>query len=330
MQASENQSQQLLEKVNKQEQLQVEFTRRMISTETVFILGAGASIPYGFPSGLDLVSKICEPSGDRRYIQFGIDQATAESFITALRQSDQQSVDAFLEHRGNFMLAGKTAIAVQLIQCENHNALFGQTRDWYTNLFARLDGRFEEFAHNRVSFITFNYDRSLEHYLFTALCNKYGKPSEEVANVLRKIPIVHVHGQLGRLPWQEAGAEGVRGYSVDLLPTNVEIARKGIKVISEDMDDSPEFRRARELMEPAKQIFFLGFGYHDVNMRRLKVPLKDKAVLGTCYKMTETEKTVLMIRHRNPQAHMDERLLLGSTGDKIVDFLRNTQRFLEA
>jgi hypothetical protein len=302
----------------------------MITTPTVFILGAGASIPYGFPSGLDLVDMICGPAGDRKYIQFGIDQATAESFITALRQSDQQSVDAFLEHRPKFMQVGKTAIAVHLIQRENHNALFGQQRDWYTNLLTRLDAPFEEFANNRVSFITFNYDRSLEDYLFTALCSKYGKSPEEVANVLRTIPIVHVHGQLGRLPWQEAGAEGVREYSVDLLPTNVDIARKGIKVISEDMDDSPEFRRARELMARAKQIFFLGFGYHDVNMRRLKVPMRDKAVLGTCYKMTETEKTVLMIRHRNPQAHIEERLVLGSTGDKIVDFLRNTQRFLEA
>jgi hypothetical protein len=65
----------------------------MITTPTVFILGAGASIPYGFPSGLDLVDMICGPAGDRKYIQFGVDQATAESFITALRQSDQQSVD---------------------------------------------------------------------------------------------------------------------------------------------------------------------------------------------------------------------------------------------
>jgi hypothetical protein len=69
-------------------------------------------MPYDFPSGFQLVSKICAPSGDRKYIQFGIDQATAEAFITALRQSDQQSVDAFLEHRPEFLDVGKTAIAV--------------------------------------------------------------------------------------------------------------------------------------------------------------------------------------------------------------------------
>jgi len=55
----------------------------------------------------------------------------------------------------------------------------------------------EEFAENRVSFVTFNYDRSVEQFLFTSLKNTFGRPDGNTSQVLQKVPIVHLHGRLG-------------------------------------------------------------------------------------------------------------------------------------
>lgn len=70
------------------------------------------------------------------------------------------------------------------------------------NLFNSLNRPFQEFGENPVSFIRFNYDISVEYYLFNCLKNSYRQTDDEGAKQLRKIPIVHVHGNLGALPWQ--------------------------------------------------------------------------------------------------------------------------------
>jgi hypothetical protein len=233
----------------------------MIKTPTVFILGAGASIPYDFPSGTGLVDLICHPNNVpnnlANYQSNGIDRTIAADFMTQLRESGQQSVDAFLEHREDFKDVGKTAIALHLIRCEDHEVLF-QKRDWYTSLVTRMHAPLAEFSQNKVSFITFNYDRSLEHYLHTTLMRKFGKSYAEVGEVLRQIPFVHVHGQLGFLPWQNASAS-TRIYKAEWTAEAINIAAKGIRVISESVDDSPEYQRAWELMVEGAQNLLLRF-----------------------------------------------------------------------
>ena len=60
----------------------------------------------------------------------------------------------------------------------------------------------EEFHQNDVGFITYNYDRTLEQFMLTALANTYGKDETTCAEILAHIPIIHLHGRLGYLPWQ--------------------------------------------------------------------------------------------------------------------------------
>jgi hypothetical protein len=101
----------------------------LFTTDTVLILGAGASIPYGFPSGADLVIRICA-RGAGAYRAFGIEEQQAAEFIQALRASEQPSVDAFLEHRPNFMHVGMVAIAATLVECEQE-ANLRKPGEWY-------------------------------------------------------------------------------------------------------------------------------------------------------------------------------------------------------
>jgi hypothetical protein len=260
----------------------------------------------------------------------GIESGKAKNFISELRASDQLSVDAFLEYRTEFLDVGKAAIALYLIARENPNALFAEQRDWYTALLTRMseNAPFERFGENNVGFITFNYDRSLEQYLFTVLAARYGKKPGEVGEVLRKIPFIHVHGQLGYLPWQKCGAGEQREYDTERSKTTIDIGAKGIKVISENIDDSPDFLRARELMGNAKQIFLLGFGYHPKNMERLKIPFADgRAVHGTCYGLTEAEKEKIRSANR-PGLDYIPGLQLGRQNHAIAEYLRNETVFL--
>lgn len=302
----------------------------MITKPTVLILGAGASMPYGFPSGQDLLKNIdsklnrrsigSHPSPDWIAILkgFGIAEGDIETFRRDLFYS-RMSVDAFLEHRPEFFHVGKLAITLSLIQYEDEDCLFSDnTKNWYDYLRGKLNAPFEDFGKNKLSVITFNYDRSIEHYLFKVLKSTYGKPDEECAEKLKKIPIIHVHGRLGALPWQTM--EGGRAYTTTVVPEEVKVATEQIIVIPEGQDTSSEFEKAFDIMMAADKIYFLGFGYNDVNLRRLainKIRLASKVVpfaYGTAYGLGASEMQAISEKWG---------ISLGSDHGDVFDFLRN-------
>ena len=286
----------------------------MIKTPTVFILGAGASMPYGFPSGAELAAHICQAGSDLQ--PFGVSQKENDEFVIELRNSGQSSVDAFLEHRPEFLHVGKVAIAYHLIQREDSLELLSRNRDWYTWLLNKMTvgTPFREFKNNRVFLITFNYDRSLEQFLFSRLCSLYGKSQENVASALNDLPFVHLHGRMGYLPWQSKEEAKTRAYTAAIKPEAVAVAAEGIKVITENFDGSEELGQAQQLMKDAERIAILGFGYNVVNMARLQVPLS-KTVLGTCFGLTEAEKWHLT-------ENLYRGLTLGSPQWQALQFVR--------
>jgi hypothetical protein len=264
----------------------------MITNRIVLVLGAGASFPYKFPLGVELVRRIREKL-PRDFIQFEFAESQAEQFLQALKDADPLSVDAFLEHRPTFVPIGKTAIAAELISCESPTGLTG---DWYQYLLEKMISPLDKFADNRLSVITFNYDRSFEQYLFRTLSARYGKTSREIAFLLEKIPILHPHGQLGYLPWQEKGAEATRPYENVVNDESVKIAAEGIKIVSDaELERSKDFQTARDWMQKAEAVFVLGFAYHRENMKRLLPPL-DKT-FGSCFGLRQAEQARLTGYH---------------------------------
>ena len=290
-------------------------------------------MPYRFPSGRELVRSICNASDHSEELEkIGFGRGEFREFKMAMYHSAASSVDAFVEHRPEFMSIGKAAIAEQLIRSENREYLFcaGESQDWYRYLLDRLNAPFEDFGKNSLCIITFNYDRSLEEFLFTALVNRYGKSPGAVAEKLTALRIVHVYGHLGFLDWQvDGGGRPVRPYEPGRGEA-IKTAAAGIKIMSEDVDDSPELAKARELIMAAERVYFLGFGYHDHNMRRLKVPLAQGAdgydgnriIRGTCLGFTEPERAVL--QHSTYRG-----LSLGAASHTALDFLRHDEPFLK-
>ncbi|MGA2602736.1 MAG: hypothetical protein ABSG14_00765 [Verrucomicrobiia bacterium] len=243
----------------------------MIEEPTVLILGAGASAPYGYPLGQQMVSEICAWLMDPLNNKFGIDlmalngQTVVQAFAAEMAASQASSVDEFLEHRPDFAPVGKDAIAQAIIPHEDENKLRG---GWYQYLFRALNATKERFHHNRLTIITFNYDRSLEQFLYTAIKYKYGISHEVTVDLLNTIPIFHLHGMLDPLPFFHPGG---RPYSTTTSTQIIRRAATGIKIIHDDVQDSLQFRRSVQYLAEAEKICFLGFGYHRTNLERLQM-----------------------------------------------------------
>lgn len=266
----------------------------MVTKETILVLGAGASVPYGYPTGKKLADQIIQGENDSEMIKelliMGIDDKKLKAFFRDFAMSSSPSIDAFLEYRQEHLEIGKLIVTRLLIQCEHEKKLFG-TNDWYQYLWQHLGTSFDEFGNNKLGIITFNYDRSLEHFLFNALKGKYGKTDEETAEKLKQIPIVHVHGQIGYLPWQSPNNS--RGYRRTHTSDELKESSNEIKVVHEATGNAQEkFNEAITLLNSATNIYFLGFGYHKLNLERLKIAqlnTNNKNILGTSFHLTNRE-----------------------------------------
>ena len=193
-----------------------------------------------------------------------------EKFVNTLRHSAYTSVDWFLEDRPEFVAIGKAAIAAVLIPSEDPKRLFppdATDQHWYELLLNTLDTPQGAFTENRLSIVTFNYDRSLEHYLLQVLTTRRG--SEQLAvEALNSLDIIHVHGTLGELA---PPADDGRPYSPVIDPRAIHTAAEQIIVVGEAVDGTEAFEHARGKLREAERIVFLGFGFHSESVRRLAV-----------------------------------------------------------
>lgn len=296
----------------------------MISVPTVFILGAGASIDYGFPSGKELVEEISRPINvmghldprdntitSKELLKYGMEPEAYSVFQNQLVES-RLSVDAFIENRPQFNEIGRKAIAITLLKCEVSDRLFRgrppylhfermreskKPKNWYDLLWFYLTNPFSfyDFSKNKLAIITFNYDRSLEHFLFTALKRSSDRSDRECAKVLGEIPIIHIYGSLGPLPWQQSNCVP---YNSGGSPHWVELSYQFIKLIRSDdnPEASEEFQEAHRLLRESERIFILGFGFDYTNIRRLNFQelTRGKDVWATCLGLPRTVKEVII------------------------------------
>jgi len=156
----------------------------VIRTPTLFVLGAGASHPYGFPCGAKLRSLICDAASDhnpanRALVELGFEAEAVRNIASEFQDSNVPSIDAFLSRRPDLVEIGKHVIAANLCCEENPTAISSEeTKDhWYRYLWSRLIEDTDsphQLINNEVRFISFNYDRSLEYFLYVSTKRTYG------------------------------------------------------------------------------------------------------------------------------------------------------------
>ena len=280
---------------------------------TVFVLGAGASSPYGFPSGKDLRNEICSDHVDdcEAYLRakgapdglIPSEEEKANRFVEKFRKSSTKSIDLFLARNPEFSRPGKRAIIFRILAAERASQFREETtnkiQDWYTWLFEQMTDKLvqkEDYSRfcceNDVSFITFNYDRSLEHFLYDSLVNSFnGIAVEKIIEQLNQIKICHVFGQVGPLEWQ--GQYSETEYRVNVKNINVDALCDNIRIVYEE-GDNPKLKEARKIISNAHRVFFLGFGYAEENLDVLGIPevLEEvQQVFGTALGFTKREIT---------------------------------------
>ena len=124
---------------------------------------------------------------------------------------------------------------------------------------------------SQVTIIIFNYDRCFEHFLFNALRSTYNLQDKEVAELVSHIEIFHPYGSVGPLPWQQVRGtvEFGSGAHAQLL---LNLSRD-INTFAEGTNaDESEIGTIHQRMTEAETFVYLGFAYHDQNIRLLTPP----------------------------------------------------------
>lgn len=319
----------------------------MIEQETVLILGAGASLAYGFPDGETLKNEIYDTLKNRRNKVLN-ELATPDlmnRIVNKLKYAPEYSMDEFLQNETDKEIIefGKKAIAATLLKYEKEEPLFNyylqnekEKYPWYRYLWQKMNTSFDDLEKN-LSIITFNYDRSLEYFLFNALKKNYvGKNIDLYKNISDSIPIIHVYGKLGYLPWEFPEGEKTVPYDYDWDKSSddntglyeqrslILNASNKIKIVHEN-EEIENHRQIRILLSRARKIFFLGFGFNPINLKRLigNVKVSNCNIRGTMYKLDPGDKNKArqIIKEFRPRTGWDWELTFPNK--TVKDFLSN-------
>jgi hypothetical protein len=131
---------------------------------------------------------------------------------------------------------------------------------------------------------------------------------------MKTLPILHVYGQIAHLPWHQR--DRVRIYRPQITYHDVARAAMTIKIVSEKKDDNldkdPDFLRAWELIDGADRLCFLGFGYHETNLERLKIDNSggDWMIYGTSKGLPESDRKRVRQALRGVELHDSDCLWL--------------------
>jgi len=309
----------------------------MFEKPTVFILGAGASWHYSYPTGEHLVKRILEKTvmlirslnelrdiyGDQIVLsppKFFIDNMPLRStygdyvkffqnFYDRLRSADPPVIDYFLGWNQDLKEIGRFMISWVILDSErehkeaggNYNrqraiadAAYADNRrigrienfsdNWYRFiLYKILSGcnSQEDVFYNRVSFITFNYDTSLERFLYQGLRSiKFRNGSFLDFERFLEGKFIHVYGLISEDPYSKK-ENIIRNFGFlndfNLFTNDLDFiydASKGIRTIEPDNKTNNDvLGLAHDLLVNAEEVYILGYGFDPQNNKRLK--LKD-------------------------------------------------------
>jgi len=228
------------------------------------------------------------------------------------------SIDNFIDsHRSNPQVAeiGKLAIASEILKAERTSKLYVSPTNIYNKMdFHRLaNSWFHSFWQlltlnaqeedlperlQRVRVVSFNYDRTLEHFLFYSIQNYYGSSAERAAEILKHLIVLHPYGKVGNLPWQNEGVPvpfgGDMHHSVLLQVAN------GLRTFTEGTSKTgSQIESIRSAVFDAEILTFLGFAYHELNLALLfDAPTSastrhKKQVFGTAMGLSESNKKAI-------------------------------------
>lgn len=258
----------------------------MIELQTLFILGAGASNCYGYPTGNklneDLIKRLPNELNGlaSRTGRHFYDEKELVRFSEVYSESHPTLVDYFLAKTPiqKWKEIGKYGITLSLIEAEMKYASSSKfsyyDKDWFSILFDRMtsdilkQSDLVRFKENQVSFITFNYDRSLEMLFFETLKSNYDLDESKIYEMVSGINIFHAFGRMPLLQYEDKTKQFFHPFGSDITETLITNTLKNILTIHERKS---ELDWINDEISKAKRIFFLGFGFADENINLLNM-----------------------------------------------------------
>ena len=297
------------------------------SNSTVFILGAGASWHYGYPTGEELVKKVIRKASIAAgYFEHSLrvrhsqppdylakrppfdlswpdrwEKAHNEclKLRAGLEQVKPLVIDYYLGWNSDLQDIGRLLIAWVILECEhesrtgkniNRSQIERVPDDWCRFIIHQLAIHCRESKDlllNRVSFVTFNYDVSLEHALRNGLKHIQMFDEKEVIKFLDGARIVHIYGKIRNdvdtaveIDWNSQNQDLNQLTQFDHYHTKMKVlidavynASKGLRVIDphDKGADDAEIVMAQTAIANAQRVFILGYGFDDHNCSRLNL-----------------------------------------------------------
>ncbi len=272
----------------------------MFKEKTVLILGAGASRHYGYPTGEELIDEIIEAieayEGERVYKS----ETLLKRYLT---HHDPLSIDRFLtSYSSNEELVdlGKQFIAEVLLRKEDPELMNRRRRqeingekekaisnNWYRFLAHKLspaNRNFGTIIHNleNLYIITFNYDVSLEYFIYSRYQNSpiFDDEQKELFFSTISNNINHIYGCIAPYKWQnlESTTDCRENNAYGDLKSSqtcwIDASQYANNIHAMGMDrenDSVRQRaeKAKEKISGAQKLYILGFGFNEDNVSLL-------------------------------------------------------------
>jgi len=254
------------------------------------------------------------------------------------------SIDNFIDlHSSNraVEMIGKIAISYCILRAENNSRLaFDRSNiynrlpltkvadTWYQRLFrlAAEGGSAESPSgiFSNLSFVVFNYDRAVEHFLFEAFHEVIGLEEKIALDTVKMIPIYHPYGTVGTLPQWDVGTSVQFGADPDTQPIDLLETSRAIRTFTEQTGDVSIITEIKEIIKSAETIVFLGFGFNSQNMDLLSQqnPINTKRIFATGVGMSTSDANVVRYQIKNAlkvQLAVDEIVVENTTCCGLFD-----------
>jgi hypothetical protein len=224
------------------------------------------------------------------------------------------SIDNVLDlHRDDedAVFCGKLAIVCSIIEAERNSKLYIDPHSRRPSTIDPLEGKwFNEFCRllllnvptkdlekifENVSFINFNYDRCLEHYLVNAIPLAHKISHQQSVELLQELKVIHPYGVIGGLPWQSHPSTTLEFGSETTNAHNLLGITNEIKTFTEQIEDELMVQSIKTLVDEAQTVVFLGFAFHSQNMELLSVGQDGhpKRVYGTALDISKSDVEII-------------------------------------
>ena len=261
------------------------------SNANIIILGAGSSVPYGFPTGKQLRKDILNLKNSieglqhlqefedsfQLYKRINTSESTLNGFyhkrITEFndrfKKSILQSIDSYLNrlektNDPDNVNVGKYLIFEMIKKYERRefNNVGDNQDDWIEYLvekYLKYDDIFNAFKSSPPLIITFNYDNIFEHYIHSYLVYGRNFTDKMAYEFIKNLNILHVHGH-------------TKSYYSKYEETNMSIYEiiSDLSVIRDEHKVKYESQVSKKietvLVSTQKiNIYFLGYGFDKYN-----------------------------------------------------------------